>query len=61
MAGVPVFGMEEVDAVAEDGFVIVLDTEALPGVDTTQTLLELLNDVVLHDGHDSTGLGGGAM
>ena len=61
MAGVPVFGMEEVDAMPEDGFVIVFDTEALTGVYASQALLELLNDVVLHDGHDSTGLGGGAM
>lgn len=61
VGGVPVFGMEEVEALAEDGFVIVLDTEALTGVDATQTLLELLNEVVLHNGHDSTRLGGGVM
>lgn len=40
VGGVPVFRMEEIEAVSEDGFVVVLDAEALACVDTAEALLQ---------------------
>lgn len=44
---VPVFGVEEAAAVAEDRFVVVLDAEALACVDGAEALLELGEDLVV--------------
>ena len=49
LAGIPVFQMKEGEALAEDlGFVVGLDAQALPCVQTSEALLQLDQNILVH-------------